>query len=85
MPYYTCRYLKPKVWLTSTYHYNKNFIYFYGYDCLKKDGLSGDDLKSKLKNGAYYLLQYWDFKHEKLNKLKQFLTLFYDAGNTSSY
>lgn len=56
--------------------YKKNFIYFYGYDCMKKAGLPIEELKSTLKNGAYYLPPYWDFTHEKLNGLKQFLELF---------
>lgn len=56
--------------------YRKNFIYFYGYDCIRKEGLKPEDIKSKLKNYEYYAPQYWDFEHGVLKDLKQFLLLF---------
>lgn len=59
--------------------YKKNFIYFYGFECLRKEGFTPDDLKSKLKKYEYYVPQYWDFSHEKLKDIKVFLELFSDA------
>jgi 5S rRNA maturation endonuclease (ribonuclease M5) len=56
--------------------YKKNFIYFYGYDCIRKEGLKSEDIKSKLKNYGYYTHQYWNFEHGWLSGLKQFLSLF---------
>lgn len=46
--------------------YNKNFIYFYGYDCIKKEGLCSDDTRIKLKNNDYFSSEYWDFEHDIL-------------------
>jgi len=51
--------------------YKKNFIHFYGYECLKREGI-----KSKLKGYEYYTPQYWNFEDDRLKELKQFLDLF---------
>ncbi len=56
--------------------YKKNFIYFYGYECIRKKGLCAEDTKSELKSYGYYTPQYWDFESDRLKGLKQFLELF---------
>jgi len=56
--------------------YKKNFIYFYGYECIRKKGLCAEDTKSELKGYKYYSPQYWDFENDQLKELKRFLELF---------
>ncbi|WP_204104710.1 MULTISPECIES: DUF3226 domain-containing protein [Spirulina sp. CCY15215] len=56
--------------------YKKNWVYFYGYESLKKEQLNIEEIKSKLKNNEYYTPKYWDFDNPLLNELKQFLDLF---------
>ncbi len=57
--------------------YKKNFIYFYGYDCIKSEGtLDSETIKSRLKKGEYYTPLYWNFEHDRLKELKDFLELF---------
>jgi len=58
--------------------YKKEFMYFYGYDCLIKQGLSSQEARDKAKHGKYYDPRYWDFDHASLNDLRQFLMLFGD-------
>ena len=56
--------------------YKKDFVYFYGYESLKKERLSIKETKSRLKNLEYYRPEYWDFESHLLNDLKEFLNLF---------
>ncbi len=56
--------------------YKKNFINFYGYECIKKEGLNAKEIKVKLKEYEYYAPPYWDFEHDMLKDLKRFLELF---------
>ncbi|MBF0377441.1 MAG: hypothetical protein HQK72_08140 [Desulfamplus sp.] len=56
--------------------YKKNFIYFYGYDCIKNEGLDIEKTKEKLKNYDYYSSDYLNFNHDILKELKLFLSLF---------
>jgi len=58
--------------------YKKNFIYFYGYECIRREGLNSEEIKSKLKGYEYYTPQYWNFEHDRLKELKHFLELFQD-------
>jgi len=60
----------------SEKEYKKNFIYFYGYDCINKEGLNAQETKLKIKDYGYYSPQYWNFEHDRLKELRQFLELF---------
>lgn len=56
--------------------YKKNFIHFYGYECVRKEGINAEGIKSKLKGYEYYTQQHWNFEDGRLKELKQFLDLF---------
>jgi hypothetical protein len=59
--------------------YKKNFIWFYGYDCIKTKESDTEKTKDKLKNYEYYSSDYLNLEHDALNGLKTFLSLFKDA------